>query len=223
MAGELASESGIASGPGDPREFWRREVKARPRKEWQVAQWVAGIRWYLRWLELCVREGRETRCLRERVMQAVLRLGSRRGLARRTRETYAGWVGRFGEWAGTPQEVMSEEGAGKWLESLVFEQKLSFATQKQALNAVVFFLREVCGKKEVILSVKLRRTLPRVPVVLTAGEVLSILDRLSGRCRLAAELQYGAGLRMAEVVSLRVKDVDPERGQVTVSLTSCWK
>lgn len=66
------------------------------------------------------------------------------------------------------------------------------------------------------LSVRLRRTLPRVPVVLTAQEVLAILDRLSGRHRLAAELQYGAGLRLAEVVSLRVKDVDEERRQVTV-------
>ena len=40
---------------------------------------------------------------------------------------------------------------------------------------------------EVQRSVRLRRTLPRVPVVLTAREVLAILDRLSGRNRLAAE------------------------------------
>lgn len=209
-------KEGQAPGREAAREFWRREVKTKPRKDWQLEQWAAGIRWYLHWLEICTKEGREPRGLRERVEQAVLRAGARRGLARRTRETYAGWVGRFGEWAGTPQAVMSEERASEWLGGLVGESRLSFSTQKQALNAVVFFLREVCGKAEVQLSVRLRRTLPRVPVVLTAREVLAILDRLSGRHRLAAELQYGAGLRLAEVVSLRVKDVDEERRQVTV-------
>src|SRR5690606_1862400 len=36
------------------------------------------------------------------------------------------------------------------------------------------------------------------------------------KCRLAAELQYGAGLRLKELLNLRVKDVDEARGQLTV-------
>jgi len=40
--------------------------------------------------------------------------------------------------------------------------------------------------------------------------------KMESRYGLVAQLQYGAGLRLSEVVSLRVKDVDPERGTVTV-------
>ncbi len=51
---------------------------------------------------------------------------------------------------------------------------------------------------------------------MSAREVLAVLNRLDGRHRLAAELQYGAGLRLKELVSLRVKDVDRERGQLVI-------
>ena len=56
----------------------------------------------------------------------------------------------------------------------------------------------------------------RTPVVMSVREVLAVLDKLEPRYRLAAELQYGAGLRLKELVSLRVKDVDRERGQVVI-------
>ena len=42
------------------------------------------------------------------------------------------------------------------------------------------------------------------------------LESPDGRYELAARLQYGAGLRLSELVRLRIKDVDVERGTVTV-------
>ncbi len=65
-------KEGQAPGREAAREFWRREVKTKPRKDWQLEQWAAGIRWYLHWLEICTKDGREPRGLRERVEQAVL-------------------------------------------------------------------------------------------------------------------------------------------------------
>ena len=66
------------------------------------------------------------------------------------------------------------------------------------------------------LDVRLRKTKTREPVVLTREELMGLLDRLQGQHRLAAELQYGGGLRLSEVVRLRVKDIDPVREQITV-------
>jgi integrase len=70
--------------------------------------------------------------------------------------------------------------------------------------------------EEVKLAVKLRKTKAREPVVLTKEELLGLLDRLEGQHRLAAGLQDGGGLRLSEVVRLRVKDVDSAREQITV-------
>ena len=197
-------------------EFWKLQVLCKARKAWQIEQWAAAMRWYLRWLKLCQAECREVRSLAERMRDAVMRAGARRGLALRTRKSYAAWAGRFGDWAETAEAAMSEAKASDWLAWLVGKRQIGFSTQKQALNALVFFFRDVCGRQEVEFSVRLRKTPPRVPVVLTVLEILSLLEQLSGDYRLAAELQYGAGLRIGEVVSLRIKDIDRKRRQITV-------
>lgn len=196
--------------------FWREQVKAKERKDWQLARWAEAMRWHGRWLALCESEGREPRGMGERLHRAVMLAGARRGLALRTRQTYAGWLARYGEWAGTVEEVMSAERASEWLAGLVDKGKVSYETQRQALNSMVFFFKDVCGKEEVIFDVRLRRTEKRTPVVMSVREVLAVLDQLEPRYRLVGELQYGAGLRLKELVSLRVKDVDRERGQVTI-------
>lgn len=196
--------------------FWKNQVTAKPRKDWQMQQWAEGMRWLLDWLEVAEREGRDVRSLGERVKTAVMNTGARRGLAGETRRCYAGWAARFAEWAGEARRVMDPAAASAWLSELVATGKVGFATQKQALNALVFLMRDVCGKEEVKFDVKLRKTKTRTPVVMSVREVMALLDNLKEGSRLAAELQYGAGLRLKEVVTLRTKDVDLERGQLTV-------
>jgi len=55
-----------------------------------------------------------------------------------------------------------------------------------------------------------------VPVVLGRAEVADLLGQLEGTERLMGELMYGGGLRLMELLRLRVKDVDLERTQVTM-------
>jgi integron integrase len=56
----------------------------------------------------------------------------------------------------------------------------------------------------------------RVPVVLTREEVQAILSNLQGTYRLMAGILYGAGLRLCEVLRLRVKDLDFDYQQLIV-------
>ncbi len=104
----------------------------------------------------------------------------------------------------------------EWLTELVEKGKRAFSTQKQALNALVFFYREVCGKEVVELGVKMRKRKPRVPVVLDVKELLALIAKLEPRYQTMACLQYGAGLRLSELMRLRIKDVDLSRGVLTV-------
>ncbi len=210
------TRKGLAADRSAAVDFWKEQVVVKPRKAWQLDRWAEAVGWYLRWLECCRAEGREVRSVGERMADAVGTVGSRRGLAPRTRDTYAGWARRFGEWAGDARAAMDTLKGSEWLAHLVEERRVSFSTQRQALNALVFFYRDVCGMEEVKLEVRLRKTARREPVVLTRKELMGLLDRLEGQYRLAAELQYGGGLRLSEVVRLRVKDVDLEREQITV-------
>jgi integron integrase len=54
------------------------------------------------------------------------------------------------------------------------------------------------------------------PVVMTPAEVQAVLSRLSGAHRLMAQLIYGAGLRLAECLNLRIKDLDFEQNLLMV-------
>jgi integrase len=56
----------------------------------------------------------------------------------------------------------------------------------------------------------------RLPVVLSREEVSSLLSRLHGTVWLMASLMYGAGLRLLECAELRVKDINFDRGEVTI-------
>ena len=198
------------------RKFWKIEVLKKERKQWQLDQWAEAVRWYLQWLDVCSRDGQCVSSLPERVRDAVEKAGARRGLAWRTRQTYGGWVARFAQWARTKERVMDGMVAKEWLTLLVSEKKVSYGTQKQALNALAFLYKDVCGWKEVDLQVRLRKTAKRIPVVLDMREIMMMIGKLEKKYQLPAKLQYGAGLRVSELVSLRVKDIDVRRRQLTV-------
>lgn len=201
--------------------FWKEEVRRddRPRERWQLEQWAQAMKWYLKWLEACVEAGGDHRSLPERLRMAVNSACSRRGLALRTKQCYGAWAARYAAFAGEDGEVMKVETATRFLTSVVEDEDCAYSTQKQALNALAFLFKYVLGVDEPVFDVKLKKTGTRVPVVLSMAETRRVLDQVESqdeRYGLAARIQYGAGLRLSEVVRLRVKDVDLERGTVTV-------
>jgi len=140
----------------------------------------------------------------------------------RTEQTYRMWAGRFARWlagrrpGGTVLNA-TEADVQDYLSDLATRQRVSAATQRQSLNALVFLLREVLGKAlgEFGQFDRARR-MKRVPVVLSRDEVRRLLGTLEGTMRLMAEVMYGSGLRLTELLGLRVQDVDLDRQQLIV-------
>jgi integron integrase len=198
------------------KQFWRAQVTPQNREEWQISQWTEAIRWYLNWLRIATEESKPVTGLKERVTLAVFRKGSLRGLQKTTRECYSSWAGRYAEWVGDERAVLNEENARLFLIHVIHDKKCAYSTQKQALNALAFFFKDVCGRDEVDLKVEFQKTPKKIPVVLTREEVQEVIDRLPPVQQLAASLQYGSGLRLSELVRMRIKDLDFDRGQVTV-------
>lgn len=207
---------GLAPGREAAKLWWNETTKAKERPEWQLRQWAEAVRWYLSWLEHCEVSGGDGRSVAERLKIAVHGAGARRGLALRTRQSYAGWVGRYGAFVDNVRGVMDLANAREFLSWLVTHEKVAFSTQKQALNALSFFFRAVCGLENPDLGVKLKKTAQRQPVVLNRRELMGLIDKLEDRYKTPALLQYGAGLRLKELVQLRIKDVDVTSGMVTV-------
>lgn len=138
--------------------------------------------------------------------------------ARRTELTYWGWIVRFlrhhrepGS-AGTtgwrhPRSLGTTEVAA-FLSHLATEQHVASATQNQALNAIVFLYSEVLHQPLGTMGEWARsERRKRLPVVLTRAEVKAVFGELDPEVRLPLQLLYGTGLRVIEMLRLRVKDL----------------
>ena len=94
---------------------------------------------------------------------------------------------------------------------------VSASTQNQALSAVLFLYEVILGQRVPWMNTIVRAQRPvRLPVVLSRAEVSALLSRLRGPVALMASLMYGAGLRLLECAELRVKDINFDRGELTI-------
>jgi integrase len=115
-----------------------------------------------------------------------------------------------------PREMGKGE-VERFLSHLAVEGAVAASTQNQAFSALLFVYRDVLGIKLDWLDGVVRAKRPKLlPVVLTRDEVAAVFRHLSGTNLIAAMLLYGAGLRLLECLSLRVKDIDFGYRQITV-------
>jgi integron integrase len=138
--------------------------------------------------------------------------------SRRTEKAYVYWVRRFVVHHGRrhPADMGADE-VRAFLSHLAVQEHVSAATQNQALNALVFLYRRVLAKDLASIQGVDRAKRPqRLPVVMTRDEIRAVLDKLTGVPQLVCRLLYGAGLRLVECLSLRVKDVDFGRNELTI-------
>lgn len=136
----------------------------------------------------------------------------------RTEAAYVSWVRRFIRFHGLRHpDGLGEVEVAAFLTRLASEGRVAASTQGQALSALLFLYRDVLGRPLGNLGAVLRARAPtRLPVVLSRAEVQLVLEQLPGIYRLFGTLLYGAGLRLNEAVTLRVKDVDFGRGEILI-------
>lgn len=131
-----------------------------------------------------------------------------------TERTYSQWIKRFLDYSmqtGKKETFAALEAADfkNFISHLALKEKVSSSTQNQAFNAILFLFRNVLCKEVGDLGSTIRaKRGQKLPVVLSVDEIKKLLTKMSGKNRLMAELLYGSGLRLMELASLRVKDID---------------
>ena len=137
----------------------------------------------------------------------------------RTEETYIHWIRRFIVFHGKrhPRDLGSGD-VERFLSHLAIDLNVAAATQNLALSALLFLYREVLELDLPWLGDVVRAKKPqRLPTVLTRREIDRLLEKLKpDAAGLVARLLYGTGMRLMEGVRLRVKDLDLDRGEITI-------
>ncbi len=141
----------------------------------------------------------------------------KKGFLWRTETTYRQWADRFAQHL-NPRSPYAADGSdvASFLSKLAIEQRASASTQKQALNALMFLLKEALHRDPGEIDFHRAFARRRVPTVLTRDECQRLFTQIPGTSRLMAELMYGAGLRLMELLRLRVHHLDLDRGQLKV-------
>ncbi|MBL8470305.1 MAG: site-specific integrase, partial [Rhodocyclaceae bacterium] len=135
-----------------------------------------------------------------------------RGLALRTRESYLqAVVGLVKHYRRSPDLITSEEVRGYVLH-LMQERHLSSSTCNLVLSACKFLFYVTLGREPRSLDVPRSRQPARLPQILSREEITRLIEGAKDpRTRLILSIAYGAGLRVSEIVHLKVSDIDSER------------
>jgi len=212
-------DNGLVASVDTALGFFAWAEREKNPKPYALESWKEALRWFFR--EASRVSGVECRLDNAGLPDWQKRLITRlrvENKSYRTEETYVGWCKRYMEYASGAKEgaasIATLEG---FLDGLAYEGRVSASTQRQALNALVYFFREVLEQElPDMMEYRRARVMRRLPVVLSHSEMQALFGALSGTYRLMANLQYGSGLRVSELIRLRIKDVDFDNRYVVV-------
>jgi len=151
--------------------------------------------------------------LRQKMIDAMIV----RGFSPRTHESYLYAVNALAVYYGRSPERLNEEELQAFFLYLAKERGLSGSSCRLHLNGIRFFYLHVLGWPEFEVPIQIPKKAQRIPELLTRAEVSRILSACTNdKHRMLLETCYGCGLRVSELVALKVLDIDGERGLLRI-------
>jgi len=134
-----------------------------------------------------------------------------RNYARRTIDTYVSQVAAFAKHFGRSPERLGADDIRAYQLHLL-QRRVSWSSFNQAVCALRFLYRTTLGRPEQLPLIPYGKRPKALPSVLSPDEVLRLLDAATPpRDRVLLQVAYGCGLRLNELLHLRVTDIDSAR------------
>ena len=134
-----------------------------------------------------------------------------RKFAPKTQHDYVQRVKNFTAFLGRSPDTASFEDVRRYQLHLA-ASGVGVPTLNQTVATLRFFFRVTLKRHDIVEHTTFIREPRKLPVVLSPEEVARLLNAAPGlRYKAALSVAYGAGLRAAEVVSLKVSDIDSRR------------
>ena len=138
--------------------------------------------------------------------------------ASRTEESYIHWILAFIRFHNKQHpKTLGKNHIEAFLSHMAVNKNYAASTQNLALNAIVFLYKQVLGlpMADDLVAIRSKKVV-RLPVVLSQDEVILILGNMKGVYQLLGQLMYGGGLRVMEVLRIRVQDIDFANGYLLI-------
>jgi len=139
-----------------------------------------------------------------------------RHMSAKTQQQYIRAVKNFADFFGRPPDKAVFEDIRRYQLHLA-KSGVAVPSRNAAMTALRFFFRVTLRRPEVTDEIAFCREPRRLPLVLSPDEVTRLLAAVPGlKCRAALSVAYAAGLRVAEIVSLKISDIDSARMVIRV-------
>jgi len=139
-----------------------------------------------------------------------------RNLSPATQRSYLNAVSKFSRYFGRSPDLLGLEDVHAFQVHLV-ATGISWPALNQIVCALRFFYGVTLGHSTIPERIAYAREPRKLPVVLSADEVVSFLEAIpSLKSRIALTTVYATGLRVSEVIFLKVADIDSQRMVIRV-------
>jgi len=146
--------------------------------------------------------------LRDRMIEEM----KLRNFSAATQKSYLYAVTRLTKYYGKAPDHLDKEQIRAYLVHLTVEKKLSPNTMTGQISGLRFFYNETLGWDETKLFIPPRKKSSPLPEVFSPSEVLRVIDGARGlKQRVLLMTAYSAGLRVGELVNLKITDIDAAR------------
>ncbi len=135
-----------------------------------------------------------------------------RGFSARTHQSYLSAVSALAQYYHRPPDRLSVDELQAYFLYLVKDRGLSGASSRLYLNGIRFLYLQVLGWDSFEVTLHTPKAAQRIPELLTRAEVKQILSACRNfKHRVMLMTCYGCGLRVSELVALKVRHIDGER------------
>lgn len=146
--------------------------------------------------------------LRQQMIDAM----QQRGFSARTHKTYLAAVSALAKYYHTPPDQIEVDQIQEYFVYLVKQRNLSGASCRLYLNALRFLYLQVLQWDHFNIPIQYPKRAEKIPELLTRGEVRRILTACSNaKHRTMLTICYGCGLRVSELMAIKVRHIDGER------------
>jgi len=146
--------------------------------------------------------------LRDRMIEEM----KLRNFSPATQKSYLYAVTRLTQYYRKAPDQLDKEQIRSYLLHLTVERKLSPNTMTGQIAGLRFFYNETLGWDETKLFIPPRKKSSSLPEVFSPSEVVRLIDAARGlKQRVLLMTAYSAGLRVSELVNLKITDIDAQR------------
>lgn len=144
------------------------------------------------------------------IEESIKKECKRRGYSDKTVKTYIYCINSFLDFSKKTIDKISKKDVRLFLESL--SQKGKAGNTMNTYHMAIRFLFEDVLDKRIWIDIKYSKIPEKLPLVLTKEEVKKLFDNIeNGKHKLMVQLMYSAGLRVSELLNLKVKDIEIEK------------